>query len=100
MSLGKVLTKADCGAKRNASMSRDPWQPREQQPPPINFTLRNSVEILTNLFPHQCQQRGREGRGANCYAKARFGAQNNCTTSQTEYTLFEAWQKPTCEIRA
>lgn len=74
-----VPTKADCGAKRNVSMSRvhrDPWQTREQQPPPVNFTLRNSVEILTNLFPHQCRQRGREGRGANCYAKARFGAQD------------------------
>ena len=33
------------------------WQPREWQPPPGTVTLRNSVEIFTNLYTHQSQLR-------------------------------------------
>ena len=29
-------------------------QPREQKPPPGTITLRNSVEILANLYTHKC----------------------------------------------
>ena len=36
-------------------------QPREQKPPPGTITRRNSVEILTNHYTHQCQQRRRQG---------------------------------------
>ena len=42
---------------------RYPRQPRERQPPPSTVTLRNSVEILSNLYTHHGQPRGREGRG-------------------------------------
>ena len=42
---------------------RYPWQPRERQPPPDTVTLRNSVEILTNLYTYHGQPRGREEEG-------------------------------------
>ena len=40
---------------------RYPWQPRELQPPTGNITMRNSGEILTDLYIHQDQPRGRGG---------------------------------------
>ena len=55
--------KAGGGAKRNASieqgMHRYPGQARELQPGAV--TLRNSVEILTNLYTYHGQPRAREG---------------------------------------
>ena len=71
---------------------RYPRQPREQQPGTV--TLRNSLEILTNLYTHLDQQRGREGGGANCHTKARFVARKNCTTFESEHTSSEAWRNP------
>ena len=48
---------------------RYPQQPREQQAPPGTITLRNLVKILTNLYTHQGQPRGREsGRGGGVTA--------------------------------
>ena len=49
--------KAGCGA------TRYPQQPRERQPPPGIVTLRNSVEVLTNLYTYHGQPRGREREG-------------------------------------
>ena len=34
---------------------------------------------------------GGKGEGQLVTQKARFGAQNNCTTSQSKYTSSEAW---------
>ena len=87
------------GAKRSVSLKRGcryPWQPRERQPPPGSVTLRNSVEILTNLYTHLDQQRWGGGGGegvANCCTGAQFVAQMNCMTSR-EYTSSEAWRNP------
>ena len=92
--------KAGGGAKRNASLEQGvqvpPQQSRERQPPPGTVTLRNSVEleILTNLYTHLDQQRGREEGGANCHTKARFVARKNCTTFESEHVSSEAWQNP------
>ena len=59
--------KADGGAKRNSShisrARRYPRQPRDRQPPPGTVTLRNAVEILTNLYTYYGHPRGREGEG-------------------------------------
>ena len=51
--------KAGGGASKMRASSRAhryPWQP-----PPGTITLRNSVEILTNLYTYHSQRRGREG---------------------------------------
>ena len=56
--------KAGGGASEMRASSRAhryPRQPRERQPPPGTVTLRNSVEILTNLYTYHSQPRGREG---------------------------------------
>ena len=79
---------------------RYPWQPREQQPPPGTVTLRNSVEIFTNLYTYHGQPRGRQGGGgggANCHTNAQFGAQN-CMISQSEYTSSKAQRRSVCQI--
>ena len=89
--------KAGGGAKQNASLSRGrryPRQPREWQPPPGTVTLRNSVEILTNLYTHLDQQRGREKGGANCCTKAPLVARKNCTIFESENASSEAWRNP------
>jgi len=70
-----------------------PSQPREWQPPAGTITLRNSEEILSNLYTHQSQPRRREGGGANCHRNSRFGVRN-CTTSQSKYRSSEAHGKP------
>ena len=56
--------KAGGGASKMRASSRVhryPQQPRERQPPPGTVTLRNSVEIRTNLYTYHSQPRGREG---------------------------------------
>ena len=57
MSLEEVPMTAGGGAKWNASLKQGGRYPR--QPPPGTVTLRNSVEILTNLYAHLDQLRGR-----------------------------------------
>ena len=51
-------------------------QPREWQPRPGTVTLRNSVEILTNLYTYHSQPGGRKKGGENCHTNAQFGAGN------------------------
>ena len=81
MGLGKVAMTAGGGAKQNVSLEQGMQVPG-------TITLRNSVEILTNLYTYHGQPKGR-GR-ANCHANAQFGAPN-CMNSQSEYASSKAW---------
>ena len=64
MSLGKVPMKAGGGAKQNASIEQGTQvstATQRGQPSPGTVTLRNSVEILTNLYAYHGQPRERKG---------------------------------------
>ena len=56
MSLGKVPMTARGDAKQNVSLEQGMQVPG-------TVTLRNPVEILTNLYTYHSQPRGREGEG-------------------------------------
>ena len=53
--------KAGGGAKRNASIEQGMQVSTATQRAAGTVTLRNSVEILTNLYTYHGQPRGREG---------------------------------------
>ena len=92
--------KAGGGAKRNASLEQGVQVSMATQRAATTTRHRHteklsgSVEILTNLYTHLDQQRGREEGGVNCRTKARSVARKNCTTfeSESEHVSSEAWQ--------
>ena len=69
--VGKVITNAGVVPSKMQALCRYPQQVREQQPPPGTITLRNLVEILTNLYTHQGQPRG-GGKEGDYHTNAQF----------------------------
>ena len=71
--------------------------PREQKPTPGTITLRNSVEILTNLYIYSPMPTKKEGKGSGkplhknkIWSSKQLPRASMCQT--------EAWQKPVCQI--
>ena len=73
-----------------------PRQPREQQPPPGTVTLRNSVEILTNLYTYHGQPRGREGEGQTAALMHKYELE--IARPQSEYASSNVKRRPVCWI--
>ena len=77
---------------------RYPRQLREQQPPPGTVTLRNSVEILTNLYTYHGQPRGREGEGQTAALMHKYELE--IARPQSEHASSNAKRRPVCLIGA
>ena len=75
---------------------RYPRQPRERQPPPGTVTLRNSVEILTNLYTYHGQPRGREGERQTAALMHKYELE----IAQSEYMSSNTKRRPVCWIGA
>ena len=71
---------------------RYPRQPRERQPGTV--TLRNSVEILTNLYTYHGQPRGREGEGQTAALMHKYELE--IAWPQSEYASSNPKRRPVC----
>ena len=94
MSLGKVPMKAGGGAKQNASIEQG--MQVSTVPTPGTVTLRNSVEILTNLYTYHGQPRGREGEGQTAALMHKYELE--IARPQSEYASSNAKRRPVCWI--
>ena len=84
MSLEKVPMKLGGGAKKNASLKQGCTATQRGATTSRHRYTENLRRESYHLYTLQDQQRGREMEGENCCTKARFRAQKNWMTYQSE----------------
>ena len=96
--IDEVPMKAGGGAKRNVSLKQGAQVSKATQRA-ATTTRHRHTEKLSGQFTYQPlysprPARGREERGEKCCTKARFVAQKNSTTFESEHASSEAWRNP------